>query len=124
MTPNAEAYFDHYQGDKNTEPLAIGGYLPLEKLYSFEPIPDKIKEENKKHILGAQGNVWTEYMKTPEHVEYMVFPRISAMAEVVWTNPELKNYQNFLERIEVQLKRYDKLGINYSKSHYTAKYKK
>lgn len=123
MTPTSHCYFDYYQGEKENEPLAIGGYLPLEKVYSYEPVPKELPEDKHKFILGAQGNVWTEYMKTPDHVEYMVFPRIDAMSEVTWSKPEVKDYKEFKKRLEVQLKRYELMGINFSKSHYTAKLK-
>jgi len=123
MTPTSHCYFDYYQGDSKKEPLAIGGYLPLEKVYSYDPLPSQLPKEKHKYILGVQGNVWTEYMKTPAHVEYMVFPRIDAMAEIAWTLVENKNYEEFKTRLETQLKRYSLMGINYSKSHYTAKLK-
>ncbi|MFA8344075.1 MAG: beta-N-acetylhexosaminidase [Rhodothermaceae bacterium] len=123
MTPTSHCYFDYYQDEKSKEPLAIGGYLPLEKVYSYDPLPSELPKEKHKYILGAQGNVWTEYMKTPEHVEYMVFPRIDAMSEVTWTPVKNKNYEEFKTRLETQLERYKLMGINYSKSHYTAKLK-
>lgn len=120
MTPYSHVYFDYYQADKETEPLAIGGDLPLQKVYHYEPLPEELPEEKHKYILGAQANVWTEYMKTPEHVEYMVFPRMDAISEVVWTKRELKNYEDFLKRLEKQMKRYEKMGINYSRAHLKA----
>ncbi len=90
-------------------------YLPLEKVYNFNPIPDELTKEESNYILGAQGNVWTEYMTNEKQVEYMVFPRILAMSEVVWSNQENKNYQEFLVRFENLKSRLDKLEINYSK---------
>ncbi len=92
MTPTSHVYFDYYQGDPELEPLAIGGLTPLRQVYAFEPVPDELTADEAKHVLGAQGNVWTEYMKTPHYVEYMVFPRLLALAEVVWSTrggPEL-----------------------------------
>jgi len=95
------------------EPLAIGGYLPLEKVYSFNPIPVEILEENKKYIIGAQGDVWTEYMPTFEQVEYMALPRMSAMAEDVWTDVQNKSYKDFETRLIKQYTRFDAFGANY-----------
>lgn len=85
MTPGNWCYLDHYQASPETEPLAIGGLTTVEEVYSYEPLPASLTETEQQYILGAQGNVWTEYMKTPEHVEYMVYPRALALAEVVWT---------------------------------------
>ncbi len=113
MSPTSHCYFDYYQGNPEVEPLAIGGYLPLEKVYSFEPTPDDLTTEEAKHILGAQANLWTEYIPTQEHAEYMVFPRISAIAEVVWTPKELRDWDDFIMRMGKQFRRYDILNINY-----------
>lgn len=115
MTPTTYAYFDYYQSqDVENEPLAIGGYLPLEQVYSFEPAPDTLTEEQKAHILGAQANLWTEYMKTEEHVEYMTIPRLAAMCEVQWSKADKKDYKNFLVRLPQLLALYKKLGYNYA----------
>lgn len=119
MTPGSHCYFDHYQGKKENEPLAIGGYTTLEKVYSYEPVPDKLPSEKHKYILGAQANLWTEYIKTPEKAEYMVLPRMDALAEVVWSPVDKKDYNDFKVRLEKQLKRYEHLKLNYSKSHYS-----
>jgi len=117
MTPSAYCYFDHYQGnDTKLEPLAIGGYTSVERVYSFEPIPEVLNSEERKHIIGAQANVWREYMPTTEQVEYMVLPRLAALSEVLWTEPEKKNYANFLNRLADFLAVYDKLNYNYSKN--------
>lgn len=118
MTPTSHCYFDYYQSENEDEPLAIGGYLPLEKVYSFNPIPEELNEEESKYVLGAQGNIWTEYMKTPEQVEYMGFPRILAMSEVVWSKNENKNYAAFVRRVENFHKRLDALNINYANHLY------
>ncbi len=99
LTPLSHCYFDYYQSENENEPLAIGGFLPLEKVYSFNPIPEELTKEESKYVLGAQGNVWTEYMKTPEKVEYMTFPRAIALAEVLWSNPEHKNFDDFKNRL-------------------------
>ena len=114
MTPTSHCYFDYYQSDNDDEPTAIGGYLPLEKVYGFNPIPEELNSEEAKYILGAQGNIWTEYMPTTEQVEYMAFPRILAMSEVIWTNAENKNYEDFVSRVENFHKRLDVLDINYA----------
>ena len=91
MTPNSHCYFDYYQGRQEFEPLAIGGYSPLSKVYSYEPVPDGLTSEEEQHILGAQGNVWTEYILTPGHAQYMTLPRMAALAEVVWSPKESRN---------------------------------
>lgn len=114
MTPTSHCYFDYYQSDNDDEPTAIGGYLPLEKVYGFNPIPEELNSDEAKYILGAQGNIWTEYMPTTEQVEYMAFPRILAMSEVIWTNAENKNYEDFVSRVENFNKRLDVLDINYA----------
>ena len=113
MTPTSHCYFDYYQADPVQEPLAIRGLTPLEKVYSFEPVPENLSAEDAAHILGAQGNVWTEYMATTDHVEYMVFPRMLALAEVVWSPQELRNWEDFVQRLPAQLQHLDTLGVNY-----------
>ena len=118
MTPTSHCYFDYYQSENEDEPIAIGGFLPLEKVYSFNPIPEELNEEESKYVLGAQGNIWTEYMKTSKHVEYMAFPRIFAMSEVVWSKQENKNYANFVKRVENFHNRLDALNINYANHLY------
>ena len=122
MTPTSHAYFDYYQSDDADEPLAIGGFLPLEKVYGFNPIPAELNKEEAKYVLGAQGNVWTEYMKTEEQVEYMIFPRMLAMSEVVWSGPtsDLEtDYPDFVDRVENFHTRLDQLNINYANHLYT-----
>jgi len=115
MTPNSYCYFDYYQTqDTQNEPFAIGGYVPVEKVYSFEPVPSELTPEQQKHILGAQANLWTEYIATPEHVEYMVLPRMAALSEVQWMQPEKKNFDSFLKRLPQLIALYDKLGYNYA----------
>jgi hexosaminidase len=99
MTPGSHCYFDHYQGNPRQEPIAIGGFTSLEKVYSFHPIPEKLTPEERTYILGAQGNVWTEYINTSRDVEYMAVPRMSALAEVLWTNEVSRNYIHFTERL-------------------------
>ncbi len=115
MTPNATCYFDHYQTkDTAKEPLAIGGYTPIEEIYNYEPIPNELDESLHKYIIGAQGNVWTEYMKTSEHVEYMVFPRIFALSEVVWAKDK-PSFNHFENKVIDMYPILDKMDINYSK---------
>lgn len=99
MTPNSPMYFDHYQTDKTwNEPLAIGGHSPSEKVYAFEPVAETLTADESRHILGVQANVWTEYIATPQWVEYMVLPRMAALAEVQWLLPEQKDFEAFRER--------------------------
>ena len=115
MTPNATCYLDHYQAkDTKNEPLAIGGYTPIEEIYNYEPIPDELDESLHKYIIGAQGNVWTEYMKTSDHVEYMVFPRILALSEVVWAENK-PSFEEFEKKVVDVYPMLDKMDINYSK---------
>ncbi|MBI5404082.1 MAG: family 20 glycosylhydrolase [Ignavibacteriae bacterium] len=118
MTPGEYCYFDHYQSDPRNEPIAIGGYTTLEKVYSFEPTPKELTEEQQKYILGAQANVWTEYIIEPMNVEYMVFPRICALSEVLWTPAGKKNNTDFKDRLKSHFKLLDLLKINYSKAVY------
>ncbi|MBM2841260.1 MAG: beta-N-acetylhexosaminidase, partial [Bacteroidetes bacterium] len=118
MTPGSHCYFDHYQGREEFEPIAIGGYSPLSKVYSYEPVPDELNREEGKHILGAQGNVWTEYIPTPEHAQYMTLPRMAALAEVVWSTKESRNWDDFAVRVEHQMKRYQAAGYSYARSSY------
>ena len=114
MTPTSHVYLDYYQSkDQNAEPLAIGGFLPLETVYSFEPIPEELEPQYVKHVLGGQVNVWTEYMPNPKKVEYMAFPRLTALAEVVWTPKEKKDYANYLGRLREHLTRLQALDVNF-----------
>lgn len=122
LTPTSHAYFDYYQATYEDEPTAIGGYLPLKKVYSFNPIPKKLQgTDAAKHVLGAQGNIWTEYMTTEDQVEYMAFPRMLAMAEVAWSGPTEnleEDYPEFLSRVEPFLGRLDVLEVNYANHLY------
>ena len=121
LTPGSHCYFDHYQSDNENEPLAIGGFLPLEKVYHFNPIPEELSDQEASYVLGAQGNVWTEYMQTEKQVEYMAFPRVVALSEVVWSSPENKNYSDFINRLEQYQKRLDLLDVNYANHMYSLK---
>ena len=114
MTPNAVCYLDHYQTkDTKNEPLAIGGYTPIEEIYNYEPIPSELDRSLHKYIIGAQGNVWTEYMKTSDHVEYMVFPRILALSEVVWADNR-PSFEDFEKKVNDTYPILDRMNINYS----------
>ena len=116
MTPNTYLYFDYYQtNDVENEPLAIGGYLPLERVYSYEPVPASLTPEEQKYIKGAQANLWTEYIPTFSHAQYMVLPRWAALSEIQWSSPEKKNYADFLARLPRLIQWYDAEGYNYAK---------
>jgi len=116
MTPTSYCYFDHWQGEPDFEPNAIGGYLPLKKVYAFDPTPKGLTPDEAKHIIGGQANMWTEYFSTPSEVEYMVFPRIAALAEAVWSPARSRNWNDFCRRMDKQYQRYNIMGINYAKS--------
>ncbi|AEI50237.1 Beta-N-acetylhexosaminidase [Runella slithyformis DSM 19594] len=113
MTPGNFCYLDHYQADANTQPIAIGGLTTLEEAYSYNPTPAELTPEEAKHILGVQGNVWTEYMPSSEYVEYMTFPRAIALAEVGWTLPSHKNIDDFKKRLNIHKKRLEYWNVNY-----------
>lgn len=123
MTPGSHCYFDHYQGDPANEPLAIGGFTTVQKTYSYEPVPTELNAEEAKYILGAQGNVWTEYILTPEHVEYMAAPRMLALAEVLWTPKDLRDEASFVRRLERAFTWAGTAGINFSRSIYNVGYR-
>ena len=113
MTPTDFCYFDYYQlKDHDRQPPAIGYYLPLSKVYSFEPL-DGIPEEEQQYILGAQANLWTEYVGYPQHVYYMLLPRLDALSEVQWCRPDQKNYEDFKARLPHLNRLYDRIGVNY-----------
>jgi hexosaminidase len=118
MTPQSHCYFDHYQGPQNEEPLAFGGYTPLSKVYQFDPVVDEMTSEQAKHVLGGQANLWAEYIPTTQQSEYMIYPRLAAMSEVLWSSKKTRNWNDFTTRLPSLLERYDYLGINYSKSAY------
>lgn len=116
MSPGSHCYFDHYQGNPRTEPLAIGGYSPIDEVYSYDPIPNGLDEDEEQYILGAQGNVWTEYMKNPATVEYMILPRMAALSEVVWSRKEIRYWPHFRTRMLKHLNLLQALNLNYSKA--------
>ncbi len=117
MTPQKYCYLDHYQSrDHAKEPKAIGGFLPLREVYAFEPIPANLPEQFQSHILGPQGNLWTEYVPNIKHAEYMIFPREAAMAEVGWSPKDSRNFDDFLQRLKTDERRLDQLGVNYRRN--------
>jgi len=112
MTPTSHCYFDYYQGLFD-EPRGIGGFLPLDKVYSFEPVPTELSEAEARHVLGAQANVWTEYIEDSEQAEYMLLPRILALSEVVWSKKDLRNFPDFSRRIIPHFDRLAAKGVNF-----------
>ena len=118
MSPVSHCYFDYYQANPEFEPKAIGGFTTLKKVYSFEPTPPVLNQDEAVHILGAQGNVWTEYISTPEHAEYMAVPRMSALAEVAWSPKEKRNWECFRQRLEKQFSRFRQMNVNYSEGSF------
>ncbi|PKF73260.1 family 20 glycosylhydrolase [Chryseobacterium sp. PMSZPI] len=118
MTPGAYCYFDHYQGDPQSEPNAFGGFTPLEKVYSYNPIPAELNAEQAKYIMGVQANLWTEYILDFKQVQYMIFPRLMALSEVGWGTSDPKNYKEFENRVIGQFNVLDKMNVNYAKSIY------
>ena len=118
MTPTSHCYLDYYQSLHPDEPLAIGGFLPLEKVYSFDPTPKELPTDKHHHVIGGQANIWTEYIPTFEHLQYMVYPRGAAMAEVVWSDQSQRDFDDFAERLVHQFKRYEALGMNAAQSFF------
>lgn len=113
MAPTSHTYLDYYQSKDESEPLGIGGFLPIERVYEFEPVPEQLSKKEARHILGAQAQLWTEYIKTPEHLQYMAFPRGCAIAEVVWTPKERRDFEEFMKRLPAHLERFESMGVNY-----------
>jgi len=118
MTPGGYCYFDSYQADPSTQPAAIGGYLTTEKVYSFEPIPASLAPSASRYILGAQANIWTEYISTSDHLEYMAFPRLLAMSEVTWSDKDYRDYENFKTRLQSHYLLMQRLNVNYCRPSY------
>ncbi|WP_294215217.1 family 20 glycosylhydrolase [uncultured Chryseobacterium sp.] len=118
MTPGAYCYFDHYQGDPQTEPNAFGGYTPLDKVYSYHPIPEELNAEQARYIMGVQANLWTEYITDFKQVQYMIFPRIMALSEVAWGTSQPEKYKEFEGRVIHQFEKLDRMHVNYAKSIY------
>ncbi len=117
MTPGKPVYFDHSQS-KNEDSVTIGGYNSVEAVYAYNPVPKELNEDESKYVLGAQANVWTEYMNNTGKIEYMIFPRMAALSEVLWSNKENKSWDDFEKRLMVQIKRYDMMKWNYSKGYF------
>jgi hexosaminidase len=114
MAPNSHTYFDYYQSrDQDAEPLAIGGFTPLDSVYAYEPVPSGLEPQFVHHVLGAQAQLWTEYIPTPKHAEYMAYPRLTALAEVLWTPVARKDFTDFRRRLDTHLRRLDALDVNY-----------
>lgn len=114
MTPGNWCYFDHYQDTSKTEPMAIGGLTPVREVYTYEPLPAQLAADETQYILGAQANLWTEYILSSQQAEYMVYPRACALAEVVWSPKEKHDYLDFLQRMETHLKRLKNWNVNYA----------
>jgi hexosaminidase len=112
MTPTTYVYLDYSQ-TKPEDSLTIGGFINLEKIYNYEPLPKELTPEQAAYISGVQANVWTEYMQYPSKVEYMIFPRVAALCEVLWSTKEKKNWGDFQKRLPMQLKRYDLWKTHY-----------
>ncbi|MBJ6368251.1 beta-N-acetylhexosaminidase [Snuella sedimenti] len=124
MTPSHSCYFDHYQyEDKDSEPLAIGGLTTVKDVYAYNPAPSELSQEEQNYILGAQGNVWTEYIGTEDYLEYMVLPRMTALAEVVWTPQSLRNWDDFKWRLPNLIERYKALNFHYARHFLDAEQK-
>jgi hexosaminidase len=121
MTQEEFCYLDHWHSaDHDAEPRAFGKGgpkwdLPWSKVYAYEPVPANMDPQLQSHILGAQGNLWTEYIASMRHAEYMVFPRLCALAEVTWSPHATRNFDDFKRRLQPQLERFDSLGVNYHK---------
>lgn len=122
MSPGSHLYLDHFQGDPMFEPLQIHGYTTIEKLYSYNPTPAALTSDEQQYILGAQANVWSEYLENDDKIEYVVFPRLAALSEVLWSPLEKKDWSTFQTKIPEQLERYEYLDINYAKSIYFVTY--
>ena len=120
MTPSKFCYLDYYQGSPAQEPTAFGGSLPLIKVYNYDPTPAELSASEAKHILGTQGNVWTEYIDSEHQAEYMMWPRAAALAEVAWTPVAQKNYDDFVRRLSVHFERLDNLHVTYARTIYEA----
>ena len=118
MTPGTPLYFDHYQGDPQTEPPAIGGFNTLKMVYNYNPIPAELNSDEGKHVLGAQANLWTEYIPTYEQVEYMILPRMPALSEVLWSPKESRDWKDFNRRLQPHLVGFEQRGLHYSKGNF------
>ena len=113
MAPTSHTYFDYYQGPAEKEPKAIGGFVPLEKVFGYEPIPSALGAEQARHVLGAQAQLWGEYISTPDHRMYMTYPRAAALAEVLWSPKADRDYEGFLKRLAAHRERWNELHVPY-----------
>ena len=121
MSPHTFYYLDYYQSiDVENEPFGIGGYLPVETCYSYEPCPDTMTDDVKKHIIGVQANLWTEYVSTNEHLEYMLLPRLAALSEVQWCNADRKDWERFFDSADEFCRIYETMGYNYATNLFNA----
>ena len=118
MTPGKKCYLDYYQESPEFAPLAIGGFLPLDTVYNYNPLPAELTPEEQAYIIGVQANIWGEYIQTPEYFEYMAFPRLLAMSEVQWTQPEHKDFESFARRLDKEFERLDYCGVNACRNFY------
>lgn len=114
MCPTSHCYFDYYQADPDFQPQAIGGFTTLQKVYSFRPVPSELTPDEAKLVMGAQGNLWTEYIPTPSHAEYMALPRMTALAEVLWSPQDKLDWHDFRERVQTQLSRFRQMKASYA----------
>jgi hexosaminidase len=123
MTPGEPCYFDHYQVKPETrEPLAIGGYNSIKAVYTYEPVPKALNEDESKYVMGSAGNVWTEYIKSREHLEYMILPRMLALSEVLWSPKESRNWDDFNSRLPYQFRTFDQKGFHYCSTDSVVQY--
>lgn len=118
MTPTSHCYFDHYQSQHKAEPLAIGGFLPIEKVYGFEPVPADLPADKAKYVIGAQANLWTEYIPTVEKLDYMAYPRTCAIAEIGWSAKDQRSFPNFVQRLDPHFQRLEAYGVNAAQTVY------
>ncbi|MDR2906901.1 MAG: beta-N-acetylhexosaminidase [Bacteroidales bacterium] len=116
MTPSSHLYLDYFQADPKTQPVAIGGFLPIDTVYNYEPVPSELTPEESKYILGVQANVWTEYIPTLDHAFYMAYPRAAAVAEIGWTSAAQKDFNSFVKRLRGISQHYDAMGVTYCKA--------
>lgn len=113
MVPYSHLYFDGYQADKEIEPLAIGYWAPIEKVYEFDPVPQELSDEEQKYIIGAEATLWTEYISTEEYAEYMLMPRLAALSEILWSKKGSRIWSEFEARLQSQYLRYESMNINF-----------
>ena len=113
MAPNNRTYFDYYQGDPAREPLAIGGFVPLDSVYAFEIVPEELTTAEAAHVIGAQGCLWTEYIPNPALAEYMILPRLLALSEALWSPKQARSWDRFVARLPAHFARLDALGFEY-----------